>query len=168
MTLLFENETETELPFDAQKIAGQVISEALSQEGCPYECEVSMTLTDEPGIRELNRQFRKMDSVTDVLSFPLVPFESPSDFEVLDDMEDCFDPDTGDLMLGDIVICIPRMREQADEYGHSERREFAFLTAHSMFHLLGYDHMTEDEAEIMETRQEDVLNALNITRDQEK
>jgi probable rRNA maturation factor len=165
MTLLFENETGTELPFDAKKTAKKVIGEALSREECPYECEVSLTLTDEEGIRELNHRFRNIDSVTDVLSFPLVPFASPSEFGLLDDMEDCFDPDTGDLMLGDIVICVPRMKEQASEYGHSELREFAFLTAHSMFHLLGYDHMTEDEAKDMERRQEEVLEALNIRRD---
>ncbi|MCI1304911.1 MAG: rRNA maturation RNase YbeY [Lachnospiraceae bacterium] len=165
MTLLFENETESDLPFDPEKTARRVIGEALTHEGCPYECEVSLTLTDENGIRDLNSRFRAIDSVTDVLSFPLVPFETPSAFDALDDMEDCFDPDTGDLMLGDIVICVPRMKEQAAEYGHPELREFAFLVAHSMFHLMGYDHMTEDEAKDMESRQEEVLRALDITRD---
>ena len=102
MTLLFENETESDLPFDPEKTARRVIGEALTHEGCPYECEVSLTLTDENGIRDLNSRFRAIDSVTDVLSFPLVPFETPSAFDALDDMEDCFDPDTGDLMLGSV------------------------------------------------------------------
>ena len=165
MMLLFENETEAELSFDAEKTAKKVIGEVLSHEGCPYECEVSLTLVDAEEIQDLNRRFRNIDSVTNVLSFPLVPFETPSEFGMLDDMEDCFDPDTGDLMLGDIVICVPRMREQAAEYGHSTLREFSFLAAHSMFHLLGYDHMTKEEAEDMERRQEEVLDVLNIRRD---
>lgn len=165
MTLLFENETEQELPFDAEQIAKRVIRGVLSKENCPYECEVSLTLTDEAGIRDLNSRFRNIDSVTDVLSFPLVPFGTPSAFDLLESMDDCFDPDTDDLMLGDIVICVQRMKDQAVEYGHSELREFAFLVAHSMFHLLGYDHMTEEEAADMERRQESVLQDLHITRD---
>ncbi len=77
---------------------------------------------------------------------------------------DCFDPDSGELLLGDIILSVDRIREQAKEYGHSLLREFAFLTAHSMFHLCGYDHMAQEEAALMEKKQEDVLQRLNITR----
>jgi probable rRNA maturation factor len=165
MTLFLEDESQEALPFDTREVAKRVIEGVLSSEGCPYECEVSLTLTTADHIQTWNRQFRSIDRVTDVLSFPLVPFEEPSAFDGLDEMEDCFDPDTGELTLGDIVICVPRMKEQAEEFGHSTLREFAFLTAHSMFHLLGYDHMTDEEARTMEEKQDEVLNRLGITRD---
>ncbi len=77
---------------------------------------------------------------------------------------DCFDPDSGELILGDIILSVDRIRSQAQEYGHSMLREFAFLTAHSMFHLCGYDHMEESEAAVMEQKQEAVLTKLGITR----
>ena len=76
-----------------------------------------------------------------------------------------FDPDSGELLLGDIIISADRVREQAVKYGHSERRELAFLAAHSMFHLCGYDHMTEEEAKVMEQKQENTLTVLGITRE---
>ena len=92
-------------------------------------------------------------------------YDSPVDFSWAEAHErDCFDPDTGELLLGDIVISLDKVKEQAEKYGHGVRREYAFLIAHSMLHLLGYDHMTEDEAKDMEARQSAVLEHLNITR----
>ena len=86
--------------------------------------------------------------------------------EISEDREaDYFDPDTGELILGDIIISVDRVKEQAESYGHSQKREFAFLVAHSMLHLCGYDHMEEDEAKVMEAKQEQVLASLGITRD---
>ena len=138
----------------------------MKQEGCPYEAEVSLTLCDGESIREINREFRDRDSVTDVLSFPMLEYETPGVFDnVEEDSPDAFNPETGDLILGDIIICLDRVRLQAEEYGHSRKREFAFLVAHSMLHLIGYDHMTEDDESIMNDRQEAVLNSLNITRE---
>lgn len=78
---------------------------------------------------------------------------------------DSFDPDSGELMLGDIVISVDHVNAQAAEYGHSQLREFAFLVAHSIYHLIGYDHMTKPEAKIMEQKQKDILNLLHINRD---
>ncbi len=165
MTLHFENETPEEFPFDPEKIAKLVIHQACSEIGCPYEVEVDLCMTDGPTIRKLNKEYRDVDSVTDVLSFPLVSYEEPARFpeEILIE-QDAFNPDTGELMLGDIVICTSRMKQQAQEYGHGEKREFAFLTAHSMLHLFGFDHMTEDEAKEMEALQDKILDALGITR----
>ena len=123
-------------------------------------------IVDDDAIRELNRRTRNIDSVTDVLSFPVCEFSAPSRFEEAEeDPFGCFDPESGHLLLGDIVICAERVRSQAEEYGHSRRREFAFLTAHSMLHLCGYDHMEPEEEAEMLAKQNEILNALGITRE---
>ena len=167
MTVEVIYETEDRLPFAAEPLLTEVIDEVLKKEACPFDAQVSVSFVDDEEIRNRNRDFRQLDRVTDVLSFPLVPFRIPADFRFLEEGEeqDCFDPDTGELCLGDIVINTARVRQQAEEYGHSLRRETAFLTAHSMLHLLGYDHMTEEEAAVMENKQEAVLQELGITRE---
>lgn len=169
MTLQLEDEQVLKLPFDYEELARQVIDQVLDMEECPYESEVSLTLTDNTKIHHLNREFRNMDKPTDVLSFPLVDFQKPADYDLLerDGWEAYFNPETGELMLGDIVISIERASEQAREYGHSLKREYAFLIAHSMLHLLGYDHMISEEAAVMEQKQTAVLKKLNITREGE-
>jgi probable rRNA maturation factor len=165
MTFCVENETDKELPFDAEEVACKVINEALEFEDCPYEVIVDVTITDDDGIREMNNEFRGIDKPTDVLSFPNVDYEAPSDFSDIEDRdEDYFDPDSGELCLGDIVISIDKVFAQAEEYGHSPMREYAFLIAHSMLHLLGYDHMEPEEALVMESKQEEILKRLGITR----
>lgn len=165
MTFCVENETNQEFPFDVEEIAGKVIEEALEQEKCPYEVSVSVILTDNEGIHAMNKEFRGIDRPTDVLSFPNVDYEVPADFEgIEDDAEDYFDPESGELCLGDIVISVDKVYEQAKEYGHAPLREFAFLIAHSMLHLLGYDHMEPEEAKVMEDKQEEILKSLGITR----
>ena len=96
----------------------------------------------------------------------MLSYETEADFSAAEAQEaDCFDPETGELMLGDIIISADNVKEQAQKFGHSEKREFAFLTAHSMLHLCGYDHMVKEEAEIMERKQEEALDKLGITRD---
>lgn len=147
-----------------EKIAHSVIEAALDHEECPYDIDVSLLLTDDASIMEMNTEYRDMAKSTDVLSFPLIDYEAPACFDGFDDMEDLFDPDSGELMLGDIVISIDHCIAQAEEYGHGVKREFAFLIAHSMLHLMGYDHMEEDEAREMERRQEEILESLGITR----
>ncbi len=165
MTFYIEKETETDLGLDYKEIYEQVAKEVLDQEGCPYEVEVSLTLVDPEVIKDTNREFRDIDRVTDVLSFPMIEYTTPGDFSnVEEDFSDCFNPESGELMLGDIMICLDRAREQAEEYGHSVKREFAFLIAHSMLHLLGFDHMEEDEARVMEAKQREALDHLGITR----
>ncbi len=165
MTFYIEKETETDLGLDYKEIYEQVAKEVLDQEGCPYEVEVSLTLVDPDVIKDTNREFREIDRVTDVLSFPMIEYTTPGDFSnVEEDFSDCFNPESGELMLGDIMICLDRAREQAEEYGHSVKREFAFLIAHSMLHLLGFDHMEEEEARVMEAKQREALDHLGITR----
>ena len=151
--------------FDAEEVAQQVCEAVLASEECPYDAGVYLMVTDEEEVHRMNLDYRGIDRTTDVLSFPAVPFEAESDFSAVEENEmDYIDPDTGFLQLGDIVINASRVWEQAREYGHGPRREFAFLVAHSMLHLCGYDHMTPEESARMEAKQEAVLQSLGITR----
>lgn len=166
MTSYVENETEMTFPFDCREILESVMEEVLTSENCPYEAQVNLLITDNDGIQEYNRQFRDKDMPTDVLSFPMIPFRTEADFSVAEEAEaDYFDPDSGELILGDIIISAERVFQQAESFGHSSKREFAFLTAHSLLHLCGYDHMVPEEAAVMEKKQEAVLEKLGITRD---
>lgn len=165
MTINIEYETKIELNLPYEEIIQSVVNEAIDYEKCPYEAEVNVILTDDNEIHNINKEYREIDSPTDVLSFPMVDYEKPSDFDGIEDRtEDYFNPETGELMLGDIVISVEKVIVQAEQYGHSPKRELAFLTAHSMMHLFGYDHMVPDEAAIMEAKQNEVLNKLNIVR----
>ena len=165
MTIPVERETELKLGFDEEALIRRVAEAALESEGCPYEAEVDVLLTDDASIREINREERGIDSATDVLSFPALELPAPSDFSGLEEDPMLFHPETGELLLGDMVISLDKVIQQAAEYGHSKERELAFLTAHSMFHLMGYDHEEEEGRLEMEARQEALLQRLGITRD---
>ena len=166
MTFCVENETTESLPFEIQPLFEKVAGYVLEMEQCPYEACVSLLLTDNEGIRQYNSSYRQIDKETDVLSFPNLNFEAEGDFSEAEKQEaDYFDPDTGELMLGEIVVSVEKAKAQAAEYGHSLFREIAFLIAHSMFHLCGYDHMETAEAERMERKQEEALEKLGIVRE---
>ena len=165
MTLYAENETDVTFPFPVEETATLVIEAVLKSEGCPYDATVNLLITDNEGIREYNRQYREIDKETDVLSFPNLDFDAPGDFgKVTENKADYFDPDSGELILGDVIVSADKVIEQAENYGHDQKREFAFLVAHSMLHLCGYDHMADDERVVMEEKQEAVLQGLGITR----
>jgi len=164
MELFFEDEGQSTLPLECETLAGQIIETVLDCEGCPYETEVEVLLTDNEGIRELNARFRNLNQATDVLSFPMTDFPVPGSFDWLKEADDCFNPETGSLLLGNIVISKDRVVSQAAEYGHALKREYAFLIVHSVLHLLGYDHMTGDERALMEHRQRIILEKLEILR----
>ena len=154
-----------ELDLPLEELFEKVAGEALKYTGCPYECEADLTLTDDEGIREINRAQRNIDAPTDVLSFPFMEFDHPGDFSrAEEDYPDCFDPETGELMLGDIMISTDRVTAQAEEYGHSVKREYAFLIAHSMLHLQGFDHIEPEDAVIMEQAQKEILDRVGIRR----
>ncbi len=164
MTINIDFEENIE-PLYYREVAEAVVQKVLDNEGFPYEAEVSILLTDNDEIHRLNKEYRNKDRETDVLSFPMVDFKKPGNFDELEEADDIFNPDTGEVILGDIVISLDKVAEQAKEYGHSEKREYAFLIAHSMYHLLGFDHVdSEDEAHDMEARQEKALNDLGIYR----
>lgn len=170
MTVFIENENNASFDFDYEAVIKIVIEEAVSYVNCPFEVNVEVTITGNDEIRVINREQRDKDSATDVLSFPMIDYERAGVFDFLEEESedfayDYFEPDTGELMLGDIVISSDRVYSQAEEYGHSVKRELAFLVAHSMLHLFGYDHMEEDERITMESMQKEILDRLGITRD---
>lgn len=164
MTIHIEYEAEERLGFDYESTIRKVINEAMDYEECPYESEVEVVITDNERIHEVNKEFRDIDRPTDVLSFPMVEYDTPGDFDVLEESEECFNPETGELLLGDIMISVDKVKEQAANYGHSEERELGFLIAHSMLHLFGYDHMEDDEREVMERKQEEILQKIGLVR----
>lgn len=164
MTLYFEEEGGLELSLPCEELANKVAAAALDYVECPYEATVNLLLTMSDEIREMNKNFRNIDAATDVLSFPMVDYETSGDFSFLEEAEEYFDPESGELLLGDIVISKEKVISQAEEYGHSQEREFAFLIAHSMLHLFGYDHMEEKERLEMEQMQKEILDKLCIRR----
>lgn len=164
MNFYLEEEGSVSLPFDIKETARAVIEEALVYEGCPYEAEVNILLTTDAEIHAMNKEFRQIDAPTDVLSFPFLEYEVPGDFSRFKEEAEAFDPESGELVLGDIVISKDKVLKQAEEYGHSPRREFAFLIAHSMLHLFGYDHMEDVERLVMEQKQREILGHVGILR----
>ncbi len=158
MTINIDYDAARKLDLPYEEIVRQVVTDALEYEECPYEAEINVVLTDDEEIHRLNLEYRQIDRPTDVLSFPMVEYERPSDFSrVEEEYADCFNPETGELMLGDIILSVDKVVEQAESYGHSCARELAFLVAHSMLHLCGYDHMEDQEREEMEERQRRIL-----------
>ena len=135
----------------------KVMEVCLCEEHVPCDVEISLTVVNEHEIQEINREYRQIDKPTDVLSFPQI---EPLENGVMAWEEE----KTEEVMLGDIVLCYERAIEQAKEYGHTLKREVCFLIAHSMFHLLGYDHMNEKDEKLMFDKQEHVLQLLKISR----
>ena len=127
-------------------IIEKVIKEVLDFENQSLDCEVSLSFVDNEEIKVLNRDYRNVDRETDVLSFPM-----DNDFFQM-----------GPVLLGDIIISVEKALEQAEEFGHSLFREIAYLTAHSMFHLLGYDHMEDEEKTLMREKEKEVMKKLGI------
>ena len=165
MTINIDQEAGAPLDLPYQEVIRDIVLASLDYEKCPYEAEVNIILTDDMEICRLNRDYRQIDRPTDVLSFPMLEFEQPSDFShAEEDYADCFNPETGELMLGDIILSVDKIREQAESYGHSQTRELAFVVAHSMLHLCGYDHMEEGEREEMEERQREILLSKGYKR----
>ncbi len=156
MNIIIDREIEEDLEqyfdFDLNELSYEIIKEGLVLENIPENVEVSILLVDNEQIKELNSKHRKKDTPTDVLSFPLL-----TEFHNL--------PEDDIIYLGDIVISVERAKEQADEYGHSFKREIGFLIAHSILHLLGYDHMIEEDEKCMIDKQEEILNNIGLTRD---
>ena len=164
MTVVVDNESGQAFDFPYAQLAEDVVNAAIDAEDFPYEAEVNILLVTKEEIQRINREQRQIDAPTDVLSFPMIAYPAAGDFSRLEEDEDNFNPDTGEALLGDIILCADKIKEQAAEYGHSERREFAFLILHSMLHLFGYDHMTEPEAAVMEQKQRDILDDMQIFR----
>ena len=166
MTILLDHEVDNLFPFEPEELLKEIVSQVLEFMKFPYEVEVSVLITDKGTIRVINQQQREIDRETDVLSFPMCEFDHPGNF-TSKRFEDSISVsmETEEVLLGDIVLCQDVIRNQAKEYGHSEKREFAFLVVHSLLHLMGYDHMEEDERIQMEQKQREIMEYLNIPRE---
>ena len=141
----------------AARLIRQAARQALDAEKVNVNCIISVMLTDDPGIRRVNREFRNIDRETDVLSFPLNELEPGAFDPALCERE----PDTGAVLLGDMMISLPRCQAQGEEYGHGFEREIRYLTVHSVLHLLGYDHLDEGPGkEQMRRREKAILGDL--------
>ncbi len=148
-----DEQDKVKLDFPAEKLIEDCAKEALNEEKIENDAEVSVTFVDNGQIHELNKIHRNIDRETDVLSFPM---GDENGFEI--------NRDNNAILLGDIVISLEKAVMQSEEYGHSLKREVAFLITHSLFHLLGYDHETPEEEKEMFEKQEKVLEKLGITR----
>ena len=157
LKIYFCNDQDKEpLTYKMKMLLRRAVAATLDFEDYRNDCEVSITLTDNEKIRELNKKFRGKDSETDVLSFPLFDYEGESEEPIIDEIKNNF---------GDIVISLEKARAQAEEYGHSFEREVAFLCVHSMLHLMGYDHETgADDERDMFARQEEIMTILGLKR----
>ena len=140
-----------------EKLIKEVVSRVLEEEKVLPEVDVYITLTNNEEIHKINKEYRDVDRPTDVLSFPM--YERDEIAGLKNDTDDEIEK-----ILGDIIVSIEKVREQAEEYGHSFERELAYLVTHGMLHLLGYDHMIEEEKAVMRKREEEILETLNITR----
>ena len=156
MTLLIDNRTNFELTDEIKETLERVCLKSLQYEEFNGDCEISLSIVTNDEIHDINKQFRNIDSPTDVLSFPQLTFEEGEEADV---------NENGEIVLGDIIISIDRAKEQAEEYGHSLKRELAFLSVHSMLHLMGYDHMVPEEEEDMFRRQKEILIEAGIPRE---
>ncbi len=163
MTVWIENTTNDLIFEDYEKTIKEIVDLSIKTENFMENVEISVTMVDNKEIHRINKEFRNIDAPTDVLSFPLLEFENGVLIEQT--AKENINIDTNEIVMGDIIISIERAKEQAEEYGHSLKREIAFLTAHSMYHLMGYDHMVEEEEKIMNAKQEVVLEKAGITRE---
>ena len=153
MIYFLNDQEKFEIRYEQKILIRRAVEATLAYEGYKNNAEVSVTFTDNEGIKKINSEFRGIDKPTDVLSFPLTDYEA-TDGIVVDELEGS---------LGDIVISLERAKEQADEFGHSFEREVAFLTVHSMLHLLGYDHVNGEEEELdMRRRQSEILKNMGL------
>lgn len=162
--IIFDNrQSIEEYGSEIEDIIKNIVNHSLAHEGFDHEYEISVSLVDNEEIREINKNFRDIDKATDVLSFPMV--EYGEGYYTKDFKFSPFDiTPEGYIPLGDIVLSLERAREQSIEYGHSYYREVAFLTCHSVLHLLGHDHIEEEERLIMREKEEDILSKLSFNR----
>jgi len=160
--IIVDNEqTKIEFTDELNELLKKAIEGSLALENIKIPCEISVLLVDDESIREINKEQRDIDKSTDVLSFPMTTMVNG----VMEDDTGDYDMDEELLLLGDIVISMETTKRQAEDYEHSFEREFAFLTTHGMFHLMGYDHMVPEEEKVMMSKQEEVLKNIGLTRE---
>ena len=162
----FINTNKYDFDFDPIKLCKNIAKEVFKLEKMNYNFSFGVSVVSKYKIKSLNKRLRNINKVTDVLSFPSIDCKKTSDFKGLlkNNLIDVFDKDTKTIFIGDIVICQDMVIKQAKLYGHSNKREFAFLITHSLLHLLGYDHMKKVDEEKMFKKQEQILKNLKIYR----
>ena len=158
MAVYIEKDSDLKFDFHYRTAALKAVNTVMEEYGVPAYLDVNIMIVSADEIRRINAQNRDLNEVTDVLSFPYFEFDAPGVFD-----KDAPPWSEGDI-LGDIVLCADKVISQAQEYGHSQKRELTFLTVHSMLHLLGYDHMETSDAEVMEEKQDLIMNKLGILR----
>lgn len=166
MIFIDNRQDKIEVTKELENTIETVIEYALKEEQVEVSCEISIIFIDNEEIKDINRKNRNIDRVTDVLSFPMLNYPEGKVFKkvYLNYDFELSDLDDGKLVLGDIALSLEKAKEQSIEFGHSFLRESAYLTVHSVLHLLGYDHMEENEKEIMRKREEEILNKFALTR----
>ncbi len=157
MRIIIDNSQEKiDLTKKMENVIKKSINSTLKSENFTKRAEVTIILVDNEQIQEINREHRKIDKPTDVLSFPMLDFDTEND--------DLYNYDRGYLMLGDIILSLEKAQEQSFEYGHEFIREVGFLCVHSTLHLLGYDHDNEENTKIMREKEEQILEGINLVR----
>ncbi len=158
MAVYIEYETKTKLDFDdVDKIIIKAVKTVMNEKNIPENLDVNVLLTTKPKIHQINLENRNVDSATDVLSFPYFDYKIPGKFSHKINKNE-------ENILGDIILCVSKAKEQAKKYGHSQKREVAFLIVHSMLHLIGYDHIEEKDAVIMQKAERLFMEKINIKR----
>ena len=161
MKVSFRNEQDKiKITFGLKRLIKKALKTGLLVMGWDSKVDISVMFTDNEGIRVLNKEHREIDRETDVLSFPLIEYDEAGEY-----IESSLDySEKGNLCMGDIVLSLEKALSQAEEYGHSFERETGFLTEHSLLHLIGYDHMTEEEEKAMFTFQKEILDKMGLKR----
>lgn len=158
MNIFIENETKEYFNFRGYKKLIETTIETVAEvKNIPEDLEVNVLIVEPETIKAINSENRGIDSVTDVLSFPYFDFDTPGNMDAIDDESD-------EVILGDIILCADRVVSQAKEFGHSQKRELAYLTVHSMLHLIGFDHMTEQDEKQMTAQADVIMDKLGISR----
>ncbi|GKU23634.1 rRNA maturation RNase YbeY [Clostridium folliculivorans] len=167
MIFIDDRQDKMSVDSDFEKTIEEVILTALKEELVDKACEISVIFVDNDSIKEINKETRDIDRETDVLSFPMLDYPKGKVYKdvYLNYNFDASFFNEGDLVLGDVVLSLEKAKEQSEDFNHSFTRECCYLVVHSILHLLGYDHMEEDEKKIMREREESILGKLNITRE---
>ena len=147
-------EEDIELEENHKQIIKDTVNKVWEKESLP-EISLCVLITDKEGIREINKENRNIDSPTDVLSFPYLTFDD--NYNMIENPEDEKDPETNTLMLGDMVICMDVIKEHAEEYLNTVEQELSYMVVHSMYHLLGYDHMNEEDKKVMREKEKEII-----------
>lgn len=159
--MIFIEDEVVELNDRLRELVHETINKCLDYLKCDYECDISLTMVNDDDMRQINKEHRGVDKSTDVLSFPMVEWEYPCDYGYLElSYEMLKNPETGNILLGDIVLSMDKVISQANEYEHSIEREFTFLIAHSMLHLFGYDHMDDNDEKVMIQQQKEIMKTI--------